>query len=93
MSTYNFFYEQLLQCSSYSICTRWYKRSHEGTTQVDTTAMAIYETVLTPLLKDLATYYPEKDLKMAAFAGDLTSAGRLSKLRSSWKVILDVGPK
>ena len=55
--------------------------------------MAIYETVLTPLLKHLATYYPEKDLKMAAFAGDLTSAGRLSKLRSSGKVILVVGPK
>ena len=55
--------------------------------------MAIYETVLIPLLKDLAIYYPEKDLKMAAFAGDFTSAGRLPKLRSSWKVILDVGPK
>ena len=40
--------------------------SHEGTTQGDPTAMAIYGTALIPLLKHLATYYPERDPKMVA---------------------------
>ena len=30
---------------------------------------------------------------MVAFTDDLTSAGRLLKLRSWWKDLLDVGPK
>ena len=30
---------------------------------------------------------------MVAFANDLTSSGRLSKLRSWWKIFSDVGPK
>ena len=67
--------------------------SHEDTTQEDPTAMAIYGIALAPLLKYLAICYPERDPQMVAFADDLTSAGRLSKLRSWWKVLLDVGPK
>ena len=67
--------------------------SHKGTTQGDPTVMAIYAIALTPLLKHLATCYPERDPKIVAFADDLTSAGRLSKLRSWWKILLDVGPK
>ena len=50
--------------------------SHERTTQGDPTAMEIYGIALTPLLKHLATCYPERDPKMVAFADDLTSAGR-----------------
>ena len=67
--------------------------SHEGTTQGDPTAIAIYGIALTPLLKYLVACYPERDPKMVAFADDLTSAWRLSKLRSWWKFLLDVGPK
>ena len=65
---------------------------HEGTTQGDPTVMAIYGIALTPLLKCLATCYPERDLKMVAFADDLTRAGGLLKLRSWQKVLLNVGP-
>ena len=65
--------------------------SHEGNTQGDPVSMAIYRVALRPLR--LANFYPEKDPKMVAFADDLTSAGRLSKLRNWWKVPLDVGPK
>ena len=67
--------------------------SHERTTQGDPTAMEIYGIALTPLLKHLATCYPERDPKMVAFADDLTSTGKLSKLRSWWKILLDVRPK
>ena len=67
--------------------------SHEDTTQEDPAAMAIYGIALTPLLKHLASCYPERDPEMVAFAVDLTNAERLSKLRSWWKVFLDVGPK
>ena len=67
--------------------------SHEDTTQGDPTAMAIYGIVITLLLKHLTTCYPERDPKMVAFADDLASAGRLSKLRSWWKVLLDISPK
>ena len=42
--------------------------SHEGTTQGDPIAMAIYGIALTPLLKHQATCYPERDPKMVAFA-------------------------
>ena len=55
--------------------------------------MPMYGITLTPLLKYLPTCYPERDPKMVAFANDLTSSGRLSKLRSWWKVFSDVGPK
>lgn len=37
---------------------------------------------ITPLLKHLVTSYPERNPKIVAFADGLTSAGRLSKLRS-----------
>ena len=57
-------------------------QSHGGTTQEDPTAMAVYETALTPLFKYLGTCYPEKDSKMEAFGDNLTSAGKLLKLRS-----------
>ena len=67
--------------------------SHEDTTQGDPTAMAIYGIALIPFLKHLATCYLERDPKIVVFADDLTNAGRLSKLRSWWKVFLDIGPK
>ena len=55
--------------------------------------MTIYGITLAPPLKNLAIFYPDRDPKMVALSNDLTSAGRLSKLRSSWKFLLDVGPK
>ena len=41
--------------------------SHEGPTQGDPFAIAIHGIALTPLLKHLATFYPEKDHKMVGF--------------------------
>ena len=51
--------------------------SHEGTTQLGPTAVSVYGIALI-----LVTCYSERDPKMATFADDLTSARRLSKLRS-----------
>ena len=68
-------------------------QSHEGTTQGDPTVMAIYVIALTPLLKHLATFYPDRDLKMVAFVDDLISTGKFLKLRSWWNILLDFGPK
>ena len=50
--------------------------------------MTVYGIILTPLLEHLGTSYPERDPKMVAFANDLISTGRLSKLRSWWKDLL-----
>ena len=66
---------------------------HEGTARGDQTAMEAYEIALTPFLKHLATCYPKRDPKVVAFPDDLTSIGRLLKLRSWSKDLLDVGPK
>ena len=66
---------------------------HGGTTQGDLKAMAIYGIALRPLLKHLATCFPEIYPKMVAFTDDLTSAGKSPKLCSWWKIRLDVGPK
>ena len=66
---------------------------HEGTAQVYPTALAIYVIALIPLFKYLATCYSERDPKMVAFADNLTSSGRLSKLRSWVKFLLDISPK
>ena len=54
--------------------------------------MIVCEIALTPLLKHLTSCYPETARKMIAFVGDLTSAGRLLKLRGLSKYLLDVGP-
>ena len=67
--------------------------SHEGITQGDPTVITMYGIALTPLLKNLAICYSERDPKMVAFADDLTSTGRLLKSRSWWKIFLNVGPK
>ena len=67
--------------------------SHKDTIQGDPTVMAIYVIALIPLLKHLATFYPDRDLKMVAFTDDLIDAGKLLELRSWWKILLDVGPK
>ena len=55
--------------------------------------MTVFGIALTPLLKQLATYYPERDPEMVAFADDLTSKEGLSKLRNWWTELFDVGPK
>ena len=64
--------------------------SHEGTTQGDPTTIAVCGIALTPPLKHVATCYPKTDPKMA-FVDNLTSAGRLSKLHTWLKDLLDVG--
>ena len=67
--------------------------SHEGTSQRDQAVMVAYGIALTSLLKHIPNCYPERDPRMVAFADDLTSAGRLLKLCSWWKDLLDIGPK
>ena len=54
--------------------------------------MVVYEIALTPLLKHLTSCYPSTARNMIAFVDDLTSAGRLLKLRGLPKYLLDVGP-
>ena len=66
---------------------------HEGTAQGYPTSLAIYVIALIPLFKYLATCYSERDPKMVAFADNLTSSGRLSKLRSWVKFLLDISRK
>ena len=67
--------------------------SHEGITEGDSAAMAVYGIALTPLLKHLATCYCERNPRTVAFADDLSSTGKLLKLCSWWKGFLDVSPK
>ena len=65
--------------------------SMEGTTQGDSIAMPMYAIGIIPLLeaiKDDTT----GEIKQAAFADDLSGAGKLTQLRSWWDNIMQSGP-
>ena len=66
-------------------------QSVEGTTQGDPIAMALYGICITPLLTALKSL--TNDVKHAAFADDLTGAGRLESLRQWWENLIQLGPK
>ena len=66
-------------------------RSMEGTTQGDPPSMAFYAIGLLPLIWCLAE--PVDHAKQAAYADDLTGAGKLKKLKQWFDSIVVNGPK
>ena len=69
-------------------------RSTEGTTQGDPTAMATYSLGLTPMMDSLLLDIAEPNRpKMAAFADDLTCAGKLTQIKTWWEHLKKIGPK
>lgn len=67
--------------------------SREGTTQGDPLGMAIYSLAITPLLNIMIATIGEEHNKMAAFADDVSAAGKLSALRNWWNQLIQIGPK
>ena len=57
--------------------------SVECTTQEDPIAMPLYAVAITPLLQIIKLDEAHK-VRQAAFADDLSSAGKLAKLRNWW---------
>ena len=70
-------------------------KSREGTTQGDPVAMAIYAIAIIPLLLILIEYSEKECLstKSAAYADDITAAGKLISLRRWWDKLCEIGPK
>lgn len=66
--------------------------SREGTTQGDPLGMAIYAIGLTPLL-DRMKNIADIDMKLVAFADDLTAVGNFSTIRKWWDELIVEGPK
>ena len=79
----------------YTITTRLFViggteiQSEEGTTQGDPLGMAVYAIGTTPLLNLLAESTDERE---AAFADDITAAGRIDGLRKWWDELTTIGP-
>lgn len=69
--------------------------SQEGTTQGDPTAMAIYALGIMPLLTQLINTMEEQkyDIKIVAYADDITGAGKLDELQNWWSALNIYGPK
>ena len=67
-------------------------KSSEGTTQGDPIAMAAYGIGLTPLLEILSSNDVDQTWKQAAFADDVSGAGKLIFLRVWWDLINKYGP-
>ena len=65
--------------------------SNEGTTQGDPIGMSVSSTGITTLLEDLLSIISEYD-RMAAFADDITSAGKCVSLRTWWDHVTTIGP-
>ena len=57
--------------------------------------MAIYAIGLTPLIEMLMHLLADFDdnIKMVAFADDLTGVGHLQSLKNWWDMLCEVGPK
>ncbi|XP_066919036.1 uncharacterized protein [Clytia hemisphaerica] len=67
-------------------------KSNEGTTQGDPIGMAVYAIGITPLLNIMLSIIADIPDKMAAFADDITSVGKLLSLKRWWSRITTVGP-
>ena len=66
--------------------------SREGTTQGDPLGMAIYALAITPLLNLMIASIGNQYNKMAAFADDVSAAGKLPALRKWWDELIRIGP-
>ena len=65
--------------------------SKEGTTQGDPTAMATYTLGLVPLITSMLNM--DNNIKLVAFADDLTGTGSIKHLHEWWAKLIDIGPK
>ena len=63
--------------------------STEGTTQGDPLAMAMYALGVLPLIHSLTS----NAIKQLWYADDATASGELSKIRSWWERLVEIGPQ
>ena len=70
-------------------------KSREGTAQRDLVAMSTYAIATIPMLLTLIDFSQGEHLctKSAAFADDITTAGKLKGLRRWWDKLCEIGPK
>ena len=66
--------------------------SHEGRTQGDPLQMAIYSIWTTSLLNLLINLFDRKYATTVVFADDLTSSGKMKKLRKGWELLSSNDP-
>ena len=83
--------------NSYSVTSRLFVQggkeiiSSEGTTQGDPLAMPMYAVSITPLLNKIKNG-DTNNIKHAAFADDISGAGKIDELRKWWENITTHGP-
>ena len=67
----------------------------EGTTQGDPAAMVIYAIAIIPIILILVEIRMQDNnyTKTAAYADDLTVAGRIDQMRIWWNTLYGLGPK
>ena len=67
----------------------------EGTTQGDPAAMVIYAIAIIPIILILVEIRMQDNnyTKTAAYADDLTVAGRIDQMRIWWNTLCRLGPK
>lgn len=70
-------------------------RSCEGTTQGDPVAMAVYAIAIIPMILMIVDITSKIDdsTKTAAYADDVTAAGKVIQLKNWWKTLCMLGPK
>ena len=70
-------------------------RSCEGTTQGDPIAMAVYAIAIIPMILMIVDITSKIDdsTKTAAYADDVTAAGKIIQLKNWWKTLCILGPK
>ena len=70
-------------------------RSNEGTTQGDSVVMTIYALSITPLITMMIELVTTKcdDIKMVAFADDLSGVGKSKSTLQWWTALLEIGLK
>ena len=70
-------------------------QSCEGTTQGDPIAMAVYAIAIIPMILMIVdiTSKIDESTKTAAYADDVTAAGKIIQLKNWWKTLCNLGPK
>ena len=70
-------------------------KSTEGTTQGDPIAMAVYAIATIPLILMIVeiTCHADNTTKTAAYADDITAAGKIIQLKHWWDTLCELGPK
>ena len=70
-------------------------RSCEGTSQGDPIAMTVYAIALIPMILMIVdiTNTIDDSTKTAAYADDVTAAGKIIQLKNWWKALCMLGPK